>query len=236
MELFMRHVRSIVLLISLIYICSGAANWGFFGYWIAAPFVLLFVYLAVELKSNKQRMFWLFLAGVLVPLLAYDHSKNSLIFPAIGSDASLGCGWIALQFQPGYSSHEFFSLYRSESSQSNELFDDAIERITIPCGHKVVLDQLHFTYPEFEGWFQPVFKDESDRYYTLHAFRVDEALDSSYIVFPNIKNNWELESWLSRFFGDARWSLIFVFPAGFLLVVVMSFLTRGQGSGKGGTG
>ncbi len=226
-RLIRRHWTKLALLFCLVYMMCGAANWGVFGFYIAVPFALLYVFLLV-MQSRFQTVLWLLAAGLALPPLAMDHASNRLLFPHLGSEFHLACGWViqASAKDVGSSAEGgVLQLARVRSDAEGVLTEEQL-----PCGHPVTLNQMRFTrkiYPESESRYHPVFDDGQGRQLTLDYRRLDEALAFDWIEGGEVRSSYQLQSDWSRKLGRLKAWLIWPFllsPVWFFPVVIAAAL------------
>lgn len=222
-RLIRRHWTKLALLFCLIYMMCGAANWGAFGFYIAVPFALLFVSLLV-MQSRFQTMLWLLAAGLTLPPLAMDHASNRLLFPHLGSEFHLACGWAVREPVEGLSSLPDDGV--QQLARVHSTTEGVLEGKRLPCGHSVTLSQMRFTrniYPEGESRYHPVFHDRLGRQLTLDYQKLDEALAFDWIEGGVVRSSYQLQSDWSRKLGRLKAWLIWPFllsPVWFFPVVI----------------
>lgn len=210
-----------ILIISIVFISGGAVNNGFSWFVPAIPFAVIFV-LQLRYFSKKQTI-WIVISMIVVCMpLAWNHSKNNILYPYLNTEVRFNSGWGYHQF---YDS-KYYSLVSPEnisSSRKHEVLQPKFYSQTLVLLEDSIpmhMSKMSVSHADFGTSLIPVFEDANENLFSIYAVNLIDGIQKGTIESNDLQAVENLQSLLTRCLGNLMyWPLIPIIILSFVMSI-----------------
>lgn len=202
--------RILILVTCIIFMASGAVNNGFSWFYPAAPFAIVFVFQLRNFSKIHASLFVILAIIICLPL-AWNHPKNSLLYPSLNAKAVFQTGWGYHQLSDTkhYSlvPPKFVASSRQHETIQPEFYVKSLVLFENP--KQMHLAEMKESHPDFGTSLWAVFEDAEGNLYSVSENNLIEDIREGTIISKDLQTVKNLQSRWTWYLGNLMYWPIF---------------------------